>query len=124
MRFRTTIILFVILLATGAYLYFVERPKQEAAAKKPTLYQVEADDVTAVKLAYADREIDVVKQDGKWMLTKPVQAAGDESSIKNLVNSVATCEVTKELTEPSADLKGYGLDTPFVTVSFGTKDDK
>ncbi len=124
MRFRTTLILIAILLAAGAYVYFVEQPKQEAAAKKPTLYEAKAEDVTSVGLVYSDRQVEIVKTDDKWKLTKPLETAGDESAIKNLVNAVIGCEIAKELEDANTDLKVYGLDTPFVTVSFGTKGDK
>lgn len=123
MRLRSTLILLLILLAFGGYMYFVERPKQEAAGKKATLYAVESDEVTSVTLTYADREVELVKDGDAWKLTKPVQAAGDESAVKNLVNSIVTCEIAKELSEPSTDLEGYGLVTPFVTVSVGAKGD-
>jgi hypothetical protein len=122
MRLRNTILLFLALIAAGAYMYYVERPKQEEAAKKKTLYDAKAEDITAVRLTYSDREIDLAKQGDTWRMSKPVDAAGDESAVKNMVNSVVACEVTKELKEPSTDAKAYGLDAPFVTVTLSAGD--
>ena len=122
MRFRTTIFLFLVLIAAGAYMYYVEQPKQEAAAKKKTLYEAKAEDITALKLVYSDREIDLAKQGDVWRMSKPVDAAGDESAVKSLINTVVSCEVTKELKEPSSDVKAYGLDAPFVTMTLTAGD--
>lgn len=122
MRFRTTLLLFIILLGVGAYMYFVERPKQEAAAKGATLFAAETEDVTSVQLIYPDREVELVKDGDEWQMTKPVETRGDEAAVKSLLSSVVSCEVTRELKDPSDDPKAYGLDAPFVTASFGLKD--
>lgn len=124
MRFRNTLFLFILLLAVGAYIYFVEQPRQEAAAKKTTLLEADIEDVTSVQLTYPDREVALVKDGDQWKMTKPVETRGDESAMKNIVNSVVTCEVTRELEDPSSDLKTYGLDTPFATITLGLKDGK
>ena len=46
MRFRTTIILVLVLLGLGAYVYWVEYPKSQEEAKKKTLIDFKADDAT------------------------------------------------------------------------------
>ena len=46
----------------------------------------------------------------------------DATTVKNLVNAIAECEVKKELTETSTDLSQYGLDKPLVTVTVKLKD--
>ncbi len=55
MRFRSTIVLLLILVGLGAYVYWVEVPKAQQEAKKKTLFEFKADDATAVSLVYADR---------------------------------------------------------------------
>ena len=39
MRFRTTLILLLLLIGLGAYVYLVEYPKAEQEAKKKTLFE-------------------------------------------------------------------------------------
>ena len=117
MRFRTTLILLLLLAGLGAYVYWVEMPAAEQEAKKKTVFEFKPDDVTQVTLAYADREIVLAKAAGQWRLTKPLDALADATTTGNLVNAIAECEVKKELTETSPDPAQYGLDKPFVTVT-------
>src|SRR6185295_11896156 len=122
MRFRSTIILVLLLLGLGAYVYWVEYPKAQEEAKKKTLVEFKADDATGVSLVYADREITLSKVGDDWRLTKPLDSLADTTTVKNLINAIAECEVKKELTETSADLSQYGLDKPLVTVTVKLKD--
>lgn len=123
MRFRTTLILLLLLAGLGAYLNFVELPRAREKEKKRTLYSFEEDDVTSLKLAYADREIEVNKDGETWRLAKPVAATGDSVAIKSLVSAIVSGEVSKELADAATDLSVYGLDSPFVTLTVGLKDD-
>jgi hypothetical protein len=122
MRSRSTIVLVLLLLGLGAYVYWVELPKAEQEAKKKTLFEFKAEDAAEVALVYADREITVKKSGDDWRLTKPIDVAADSTTVKNLVNAIAECEVKKELTDASSDLAQYGLDQPLVKVTVKLKD--
>jgi len=122
MRFRSTLVLLLLVAGLGAYVYWVEYPKAEQAAKKKTLFELKADDITAVKLTFADREIALKRSGEEWRLTAPIDAAADATTAKNLASAIADCEVKKELAETSPDLAQYGLDKPFVTVTVQLKD--
>ena len=122
MRVRTTIGLLVLLLGLIGYVCWVEVPKAQQEAKKKTLFEFKADDATDVSLAYDDREIVLKKSGTDWRITKPIDAAADNSSVNNLVTAIADCEVKKELTDASSDLSQYGLDKPFVTIHVKLKD--
>ena len=97
MRLRNTLILALLLIGLGAYLYFVESKQIAEEGKKEKLLDVSADDVTAVSLVYPDREIALEKTDGGWRMTKPVAAAADDSTVKNLVRAVADADVKKTI---------------------------
>ncbi|HUI27566.1 MAG TPA: DUF4340 domain-containing protein [Candidatus Kryptonia bacterium] len=122
MRFRSTLILLVIALGLGAYVYFVEFQKAAQEAKKKTLFEFKADDAIDVTLTYPDREINAHKGDSGWRLTKPIDSAADDTALHNLVGAIADCEVKKDLDNPQADLSTYGLDKPFVKVKVRLKD--
>jgi hypothetical protein len=121
MRARSTIVLLLLLIGLGAYVYWVEYPKAQQEAKKKTLFEFSTDDVTEVSLVYPDREIVLKKSGDEWRLTKPVDVAADATAAKNLVNAIAECEVKRELTEAGTDLAQYGIDKPFVTVTVKLK---
>lgn len=122
MRFRSTLILALLFLGLGVYVYFVEFEKAAKEGEKQTLLDFAADDVARVTLTYPDREIVVERKDGAWKLTAPIEAAADETAVTNLVRAVADCEVKKTIDDPPEDLSPYGLEPPKVTVSVKLKD--
>jgi hypothetical protein len=122
MRFRTTLFLLLVLGGLVAYLYWWERPREEAQEKAKRLYDFKPDDVTELLLKYQDREIVLRKVGEQWRLIQPVDAAADDLAVKNLVNAVAECEVKKEVEENPTDLAPFGLDQPFVTLTVKLKD--
>lgn len=122
MRFRTTLVLLLVLAGLGAYLYWWEMPRSEQEAKAKRLYDFKAEDVTEVLLKYQDREVVLRKVGEHWRLIQPVDAAADELTVKNLINAIAECEVKRELEDTPNDLAPFGLDQPFVSVTVKLKD--
>jgi len=122
MRFRTTIILALVLAGLGAYLYFVELERVAEEAKKKTLFEFKTEDATGITLTYPDRKIVVKLSDGKWRLTEPVQDLADESIVTNLLNAIAECEIKKTLEDVPTDLAPFGLDKPSAEVQVTLKD--
>jgi hypothetical protein len=116
MRLRNTLILALLLIGLGAYLYFVESKQIAEEAKKEKLVELNPDDVTAVTLVYPDREIALEKSDGVWRLTKPVQAPADDITVKNLIRAISDAEVKKTIDDPPQDLAQFGLAQPVATV--------
>lgn len=117
MRFRSTLLLALILAALGAYLYFVEREDVAEEEKKQTLLVLDADQVTGVRLTYGDRELVLAKQDGRWRLTAPVDAAADAIVVANLLRAITDAEVQKTIDDPPENLVPFGLAPPFVTIT-------
>src|SRR5262245_59563037 len=122
MLLRNTLILALLLIGLGAYLYFVESKQIAEEGKKTKLVDFNVDDVTAVTLVYSDREIALEKSDGVWRLTKPMQALADDITVKNLLRAIADAEVKKTIDDPPQDLGPFGLISPAVTVKLATKD--
>jgi hypothetical protein len=124
MRFRTTLLLILVLAGLGAYVYLVEYPKAEEEAKKKTLFELKADDVTQITLDYGDHTIVLKKAGNDWRITAPLDVPADDTAAKNLASAIAECEVKRDIKDASSDLSQYGLDKPFVTVTvkLGDKD--
>jgi hypothetical protein len=122
MRLRSTLILAIILVGLGAYLYFVESKQIAEEGKKEKILAVDVDAVTGVTLTYPDREIVLAKTDGGWRLTKPVDAPADDITVKNLLHAVADAETKRTIDDPPQDLAPFGLAQPFVTVQLTEKD--
>lgn len=124
MRLRNTLILLLLLLGLGAYVYFVEYPAAQQETKKKTLFDFKVDEVTQIALTYPDREIVLKKTGDEWVLVKPIETEADETIVKTLVNGIADCEVKKTVEEEPTDLSIFGLDAPAtrVKVSLGERE--
>ncbi len=125
MKFRKTLIFAVIFLALGAYVYFVELERARKEAQKELLVRFDKDQVEEVLLTYPDRKIRLKKNTaGQWTITEPLKTEADETTVENLVNAIARCEVEKVLQDPPENLAPYGLDEPSVTIQVKLKDDQ
>jgi hypothetical protein len=122
---RNTLVLLLVLLGLGGYLYFVERPSQEREAEAKKLVALKKDDVTAVTLTYPDRTIALAKNEqGHWRLTKPVEADADDAVVNNMIVAVEQADVSRTLEDVGDKLASYGLAPPEATVTLTLKDGK
>lgn len=121
MRFRTTFVLLLILAGLGAYLYWLELPRQQKEAEAKKLFSIKPEDIVEVRLRFEDRNILLRKSGDVWRVIEPLDAPADEITVKNLLNTIAECEVKREL-DNATDLKQFGLDPPFVTLELKLKD--
>jgi Domain of unknown function (DUF4340) len=113
---RRILVLLVLVAGLGAYLYWYEVPKAEREAKKEKLVDVERDAITGVTLDFPDRQIVLLKEDGAWKLTKPLEAPADETAVNALLGVLTGAEVQRTLDELPKDLAPFGLDRPDPTV--------
>jgi len=119
MSIRNTFIVLVLLILVGGYAYYASL---QPAEEKNKLFQIKADDISGIVLKYPDREIELAKEGGKWMIVKPVHAEADDTAVKSVARAVADCEVKKTLEQSASDLEVFGLDKPQVTVIVTTSD--
>jgi len=125
MSLRKTLLMVVVLLALGAYAYFVEFAKEKAEAENKKLFAFDKETVTEVSLTYPDRSLVLKKDaDDQWQIIQPLQVKADESTVNNLINAIADAEVKRTLDEPQQDLSLYGLNAPVVKLQIVLKDEK
>ena len=116
------IVMVVVLLGLGAYVYFVELPREKAEEAKKQLFTFDKTEVTEVQLTYPDRSLHLKKDDaGKWRLLQPIVTEADETTVTNLVNAIADAEITRILDDPVQDPALYGLDAPTVKLQVTLK---
>ncbi|HYO14144.1 MAG TPA: DUF4340 domain-containing protein [Thermoanaerobaculia bacterium] len=148
MRPRTLLVLLVIVLGLGAFIWFYERElpssEQRAELEKRVLTDVEKDDVTAVTLQGAKGTVRLERveaptpateekeeeEDGdeageetpevEWRIVQPLTARADTFAVDRLLDSVITLEKTRTIED--ADRKAVGLDKPRATVRLATKE--
>ncbi len=98
MKFRNTLMLLVLTVAVGAYVYFYEikggekREKEKEAAGK--LLDVKKDSVSAITLK--PDGVELKKTGGKWELMAPVQYQADEGTVNSLLYSLESAKRDRE----------------------------
>ena len=106
-RFRLTIILLVVFVALGAYVWLFERGQVSG----PVAWRFDAKRIRRIELT-SGGETTVVERAGKaWRITRPISARADRQRMEQLLGRVAKVEVRRSIHE-SKDLKVYGLAKP------------
>ncbi len=120
MQFRNTLIVLVLLILVGGYIYFFQAGKPEEQTQK--LFNIKADDITKLVLKYPGQEIEIDRSDGAWKMVKPIQTGADTSAVNTLTREIADADLKRTVDEHPANLALFGLDKPAVTVVVSTKD--
>ncbi len=119
-----TILMLLVLLGLGTYIYFVELPKAKQDAEKPTVLAFEKESVDTLTLTYPERELRLQQTaTGEWDITAPIRTKADDTTVNNMLTTVADEEVTRSLTpEEPVDLALYGLAQPPVIMQITLHD--
>src|SRR5687767_21343 len=126
-RTGSTLILSVIALGLGGYLYFVEsdRPVADENAK-PKVFTYDSAKINQVQIKSSAGEVTALRKgaDDTWTIVQPVEARADRNSISDVVTNLANLEESRVVDENAADLKAYGLAEPRIDVTFHVDGEK
>jgi hypothetical protein len=123
---RSTLVLLVIAVGLGAYIYFVERHRDPASEDPPSeqLLELEADDVTGLQVTANDGSVTELRHDEDgWQVVAPVQATADDTTASSIASSLASLEVRRVVDEGPVDLSPFGLDQASLDVGFSTTEE-
>jgi hypothetical protein len=126
---RSTVALLVVLVGLGAYIYFVtwkQPDSSDPASKQEKVFaSLEADKIEELKIkAEKGDTTSLVKKNGAWQLTAPVNVKADDSEISAITSGLTQINVVRVVDENPTDLKEYGLATPRVQIDFRASGDK
>jgi hypothetical protein len=118
---RSFVGLLAILLALGAYLYFVEskRTPGDEAEKKDKVFAVEPDKIDEVSIKSESGDRTTLKKSGTgWQIVAPAQAQADAAEISGIATNLSTLEQQRVIDENPATLAEFGLSEPRIEVGF------
>ncbi len=126
-RTGSTLILLVVALGLGGYLYFVEseRPVADENAKAK-VFTYDAAKINQLQVKSSTGEVTALRKDAKdvWTIVQPANAPADRNTVSDLVTNLANLEEQRIVDENAADLKAYGLAEPAVDVTFHVDGEK
>jgi len=127
MNTRNTIILVVVLIALGAYVYFGEMGSGQTPSATPTpsvstLWSLPADHINRLEVhdLQTKQEARLVKDSGgTWQIEAPITDTADATRLNSLTSRLAKITASRVITNPPADLAPFGLVTHTMTVDIG-----
>jgi hypothetical protein len=126
-RTGSTLILLLVALGLGGYLYFVEseRPVADENAK-PKVFTYDAAKINQVQVKSSAGEVTTLRKGANdaWTIVQPTEAPADRNSISEVVTNLASLEEQRVVEENAADLKTYGLAEPRMDVTFHVDGEK
>lgn len=122
MRFKGTLVLLLLFVALGGYVYFAEyrgadeRQKQEEEKKK--VFPVEGKDVQELTLEYPDLTVSAVRKGEKqWEISSPAGLEADSEQWEMLASNLGRIERGDVVVTGPSDLAQYGLAQPAIKVT-------
>jgi hypothetical protein len=138
MKPRTLLILLVLVLGLGAFIWFYERnlpSTEERTELEKKVFQLKKDDVTALILESAKGQVhlervkapspkkkaeDAEEPAAEWRMTRPLAVRADSFAVDRLLEDLANLEKTRTLED--VNLRDVGLDKPRAVVRLATRD--
>ena len=118
MKPKTTLILFIVLIAAGVFYWLWGVRGQEQRDQRAEMAQriipVEEDDVNKVALFHrGDSALVYERRGDEWRITFPVTTGANQNQISTHLSALLEAEKTRTLTEnPGANLAQYNLEPP------------
>jgi hypothetical protein len=128
MRWQTTAVLAVILIALGAFYYVYEvrlgPEREKTEGRKGRVFTVEPADVAEVELKRPDSIVKLKREGDGWQILAPVNARGDRGPVDETVTSIVTARMDREIEADPKSLGDFGLDRPAAEATLTLKDGK
>lgn len=118
---RSFLVLLVIAIGLGAYIYFVESGRDPLADDRETLLDIDPDAVDEISITAADGTLTrLTRTDDAWQIVEPVAADADETQVTSLLSALDALRIERVVDESPASVDAYGLAPPQATVAFRT----
>jgi hypothetical protein len=129
MRFKGTLILLLVCLALGGYLYFYEikggEQREKAKQAENQIWKLDGQNIQEIDLTSPNQHITAVRKgDKEWVLTAPQQWDADSDELNRLVNSASNLRREEALDIENSDLSKFGLSSAQSSLKLKTKDGK
>ncbi len=123
MNGKNTLILLILALGLGAFIYFYEQHQpgtKQSLEQGQYLLRFDRNDIRRITIKNSGEEIKLEKEDNQWRLVKPVKDAAASLPVDQILTSAETLrkEGTVERTDGKNRLDEYGLKKPTVRLEF------
>ena len=123
---KNTLILLLLAAVLGIAVYFLEirdgKPRDEATAdtSKPA-FDIKREDIASITVNRSGQSVTLEERDGKWLISQPLNATADQSTVDSLISSITGARIERSLPASEDDRKTFGLAEPAVTLDLKLK---
>ncbi len=114
MKLKNTLILLVIFIILGAYVYFVEikkhRKDEQVEKESKKVFTLVKDSINTLIFKNLNQEFSLKKEQNEWKITYPLETGADNSTINAMLTSLINAEKDKIFNVMPHDLFQFGLD--------------
>ncbi len=117
---RSFLILLVIALGLGAYVYFYESKQTPTdSPKKDKVFSADVSKIDTIEVKAASGDTTTIKKNGtEWQIVAPEAMDADAAAVGTLVSTLESLEVSRSVDDNPKSVKEYGLDPPKYSVAF------
>ncbi len=131
MKWRNTLILVIVLVLLGGYVYFFEMKKKEPEVETTpttavTIFDMADGDIVQLTVQSEEGRTRVKRtEDGEsWQMEEPTQAEADKGRLDSLALRIAKLMASRALTDTAENLADYGLTSPQITATIKLKSEE
>ncbi len=125
MKPRNLVVLTVVVAVFAAFILFYERHQpttEEARQRADKVFpDLERDQVQTLAIHNSHGDFTLVRKDGTWRLTSPIDFPADGSAVSSLLGSLTSLKQERRLQPSEVEGGAYGLDSPPLKVTATTE---
>ncbi len=117
---RSFVVLLVVAIGLGGYLYFVESKRPaDGADTKDKAFTVDAAKIGEFTVTSESGETTTVRKNGtEWQIVEPITAKPDSSEVSGITTNLASLDIQRVIDDNPSDVAQYQLDKPRLVVTF------
>ncbi|MFQ6069967.1 MAG: DUF4340 domain-containing protein [Candidatus Aminicenantales bacterium] len=117
MKFKTTIVLFSILVALLVFVFVFETKWKKGKEAEEKLVELVSDEVEKIDFKKEDEAISFKKdENGNWLITSPLQAKADKYEVERLADDFSDLRIERVVEEEPGHLSRYKIPLKEITL--------
>ena len=120
MKFKGTLWLSMVFLATVLYLFFVDIPGDEKKTLSEKILSFKKNDVREMVIEKKDQTQVLKRNDRGWEILQPVQSRANGAAVEQILSNLKDARFTRSFDQDS-DLAAYGLKEPILKITLKMK---
>ncbi|MDH6087860.1 DUF4340 domain-containing protein [Umezakia ovalisporum] len=129
---RTTIVLILLALGLGGFVYFYEirgkTQREQVKTQQQQIFSFKEDDIQSLTVTTKDFTLNLKRntgtQDSQWLLISPTTEPANDAIVSYLTDLLVASQSDRTLSIPTSQKAEFGLAPPIATININLKNQK